>query len=108
MNTIKRNRLNGMLRGAALAAVLAGVGMGAVAVPALAQTVTTTRTVRTYNDYYPYYPVTTYYSSGPVYYDDDWGYAYPPAPAYTYVEPAPPPVGATVGVPGVIGLHFGW
>ncbi len=108
MNTmIESKRVAGNLRGAALAAALAGVAVGAFAVPALADSVTTTRTVRTYDyGYYPgYYPSGGYYVSGPTYYD----YGYPPTPAYTYVEPAPPaPVGATIGVPGVIGLHFGW
>lgn len=103
---IESKRPAGNRRGVALAAALA-IAAGTVAVPALADTVTTTQTVRTYDDgYYPdYYPSSGYYVSGPVYYDN--GYAYPPAPAYTYVGP-PAPVGATIGVPGVIGLHFGW
>jgi hypothetical protein len=108
MNTMtERNRLAGKLRRAALAAALAGVAVGAVAVPALAQeSVTTTRTVRTYDyGYYPdYYPsgTTTYYNWGPAY---DYGYDYPPPPAYTYYgAPAP---GVTVGVPGLVGIHLG-
>lgn len=116
MNTmIERKRLAGKLRGAALAAALAGIAVGAVAVPAFAQqSWTTTRTERTYNyGYYPgyYYPsnTNTYYSWGPGYdsyeagYGPGYGPAYPPPPAYGYYgAPAP---GVTVGVPG-FGINF--
>src|SRR6185312_382224 len=108
MNTMtKSNRWTGNLRGAALAAALAGGLIGAVAVPALAQeSVTTTRTTATYD--YDGPATTTYYerTTGPTYYETD-SYAYPPAPVY--VEPAPPPpaVGVGISVPFVhVGVGF--
>ncbi|HEY5209287.1 MAG TPA: hypothetical protein VIJ42_07570 [Stellaceae bacterium] len=108
-----RKRFAGKLRGAALGLAIAGVTAGAFAIPALAQeSVTTTRTTTYYGTQLA--PTTYYtepapvYTAGPSYYQDS--YMYPPEPAYTYVQPGPPPApiaGVTVGVPG-FGVHLGF